>query len=82
MWFNRVAVRLSRSLACRAGANLEKSLSDTEDAMPTLFRLLVAIAFVVGLAYAGMFALAVLVEPNEREVTVRVPTRDLLADTP
>jgi hypothetical protein len=55
---------------------------DTEDAMPTLFRLLVAIAFVAGLAYAGMFALAVLVEPNERDVTVRVPTRDLLVDAP
>lgn len=50
--------------------------------MPTLFRLLVAIAFIAGLGYASMFALAVLVEPNEREVTVRVPTRDLLADTP
>lgn len=47
--------------------------------MPTLFRLLVAIGFVVGLAYAGMFALSVLVEPEEREVTMRVPTRDLLA---
>ncbi|HWJ87128.1 MAG TPA: histidine kinase [Pelagibacterium sp.] len=50
--------------------------------MPTLFRLLVAIAFIAGLAYAGMFALTVLVEPEEREVTVRIPTRDLLADTP
>lgn len=50
--------------------------------MPTLFRLLVAIAFIVGLAYAGMFAVSVLVEPTEREVTVRVPTRDLLADMP
>lgn len=50
--------------------------------MPTLFRLLVAIAFIVGLAYAGMFALAVLVEPTERDVTVRVPTRDLLAEAP
>ncbi|WMT86605.1 histidine kinase [Pelagibacterium sp. 26DY04] len=48
--------------------------------MPTLFRLLVAIAFIVGLGYAAMFALAVLVEPTEREVTVRVPTRDLLPD--
>jgi len=50
--------------------------------MPTLFRLLVAIAFIVGLAYAGMFALSVLVDPAEREVTVRVPTRDLLAGAP
>lgn len=50
--------------------------------MPTLFRLLVAIAFLAGLGYAGMFALAVLVEPQEREVSVRVPVRDLLADAP
>lgn len=48
--------------------------------MPTLFRLLVTIAFIVGLGYAGMFALSVLVEPTEREVTVRVPVRDLLQD--
>lgn len=48
--------------------------------MPTLFRLLVAIGFLAGLAYAGMFALAVLVEPVEKDVTVRVPTRELLSD--
>lgn len=49
--------------------------------MPTLFRLLVAIAFLVGLAYAGMFALSVLVQPQEREVTVRIPARDLFLDS-
>lgn len=48
--------------------------------MPTLIRLLVAIAFLAGLAFAGMFALSALVEPTEREVTVRIPTRDLLPD--
>lgn len=47
--------------------------------MPTLFRLLVAIGFIIGLGYAGMFALTVLVEPEQRDVTVRVPTRDILA---
>lgn len=46
--------------------------------MPTLFRLLVAIAFIVGLAYAAMFALTIFVEPDEREVTVRIPTREIL----
>lgn len=50
--------------------------------MPTLFRLVVAIGFVVGLAYVGMFALTVFVEPREREVTVRIMARDLLADAP
>lgn len=48
--------------------------------MPTLFRLLVAIAFIAGLGYAGMFALSVLVQPQEREVSVRVPTRDFMPD--
>lgn len=49
--------------------------------MPTLFRLVVVVMFFVGLAYAGMFALAVLVEPREKDVVVRVPTADLLAES-
>jgi len=34
-----------------------------------------------GLAYAGMFALTVFVEPNQREMTVRVP-RDRINPRP
>ncbi|WP_404401729.1 histidine kinase [Pelagibacterium halotolerans] len=49
--------------------------------MPTLFRLLILTAFIVGLAYAGMFALMVFVEPREKEVVVRVPTSALLAES-
>ncbi|WP_196260637.1 histidine kinase [Pelagibacterium limicola] len=49
--------------------------------MPTLFRLLTVIAIIIGLVYAGMFSLAVLVEPREREVTVRVPARVLLSES-
>lgn len=47
--------------------------------MPTLTRLLFFIGLIVGLVYAGMYALAVFVEPHEKVVTVRVPTRDILA---
>lgn len=47
--------------------------------MPTLFRLLVAIAFIAGLGYAAMFALTIFVEPEEKDVTVRIPTRDILS---
>ncbi|WP_127144131.1 histidine kinase [Pelagibacterium montanilacus] len=47
--------------------------------MPTLFRLIVALAFLAGLVYAGMFALSALVEPREREVTVRVPTQQIFS---
>jgi hypothetical protein len=41
--------------------------------MPTLFRFLTIIAILVGLFYAGMFALVWYVKPNEGEITVRIP---------
>jgi hypothetical protein len=41
--------------------------------MPSLFRFLVICAVLAGLVYAAMFALANFVEPNQREITVRVP---------
>lgn len=46
--------------------------------MPTLIRLIVGLLFLVGLFYAGMFALTVFVDPGEKEITVRIPARDLL----
>lgn len=45
--------------------------------MPSLIRLVITLLFLGALAYAGMFALSVLVEPREKEVSVRVPARDL-----
>jgi hypothetical protein len=41
--------------------------------MPSLFRFLAAVAIVVGAIYAGMLALAVLVQPQPREISVTVP---------
>lgn len=41
--------------------------------MPSLFRLLTIIAVIAGLAYAGMLALASLVDLKPREITVTVP---------
>ena len=49
--------------------------------MPTLFRLLIILLFLAGLGYAGMFALVTFVEPEPKEVSLRVPTRDLLGET-
>ncbi|KRA98126.1 hypothetical protein ASD83_13820 [Devosia sp. Root685] len=49
--------------------------------MPTLFRLLITILFLAGLVYAGMFALVSFVEPNPKDVTQRIPTRELLGET-
>ena len=48
--------------------------------MPTLFRLLITILFLAGLVYAGMFTLVSFVEPNPKEVTLRIPTRELLGE--
>lgn len=41
--------------------------------MPTLIRFLTVIAILVGLAYGAMFALVMYVEPNQGEMTVRIP---------
>lgn len=46
--------------------------------MPTLIRLIVALVFLGGLAFAGMFALSVMVVPGEKEIRVRIPARDLM----
>ena len=42
--------------------------------MPSLIRFIVICGILGGLAYAGMFALATFVEPEEREIRVKVPS--------
>jgi len=42
--------------------------------MPSLIRLLVVLGLIVGIVYGAMVALVVMVEPNPREMTVRVPS--------
>jgi hypothetical protein len=41
--------------------------------MPSLIRLLVVLGLIAGIIYGSMVALVVLVEPNQREMTVRIP---------
>ncbi|MFG1479968.1 hypothetical protein V5F53_15110 [Xanthobacter sp. V4C-4] len=41
--------------------------------MPTLIRLIVVLGILVGLGYAGLWALANMVEPKPREITFTVP---------
>ncbi len=41
--------------------------------MPSLIRFLVIVAIIAGLGLAGMWALANLVEPQPREMTVTIP---------
>jgi len=45
--------------------------------MPTLIRFVIVLLFLAGLAYTAMFALTVFVEPREKDVSIRVPARDL-----
>ncbi|MGK6313211.1 hypothetical protein QTA58_11520 [Neorhizobium sp. CSC1952] len=45
--------------------------------MPTLFRFLFVLAVIAGIVYGSMVALVVLVEPRERDVTVRIPSERL-----
>ena len=47
--------------------------------MPTLIRLFVILLVLVGLAYGAMFGLVAMVDPGEKDVTVRIPARDLVA---
>jgi hypothetical protein len=41
--------------------------------MPSLIRLLVVLGIMAAIVYGGMIALVVSVEPNPREMTVRIP---------
>lgn len=47
--------------------------------MPTLIRMIIALLFLGGLGLAAMVALTVFVDPGEKEITVRIPARDLVA---
>ena len=46
--------------------------------MPTLIRFFLFLAFIGVLVFGGMIALVTLVEPADKEVSVRVQTKDLL----
>lgn len=45
--------------------------------MPTLIRFVVVLLILAGLAFGTMLALAIFVHPGDKDVSVRVPTRDL-----
>lgn len=47
--------------------------------MPTLIRLFVVLLVLGGLALGGMFGLTVFVKPREKDVTIRIPARELVA---
>jgi len=46
--------------------------------MPTLIRLIIVLLVLVGIAFGGMLALVATVEPRDKQVTIRIPARDLV----
>jgi hypothetical protein len=45
--------------------------------MPSLIRLLVVLGIIAGVIYGGMLALVIIVQPQQREMSVRVPNERL-----
>ena len=45
--------------------------------MPSLIRFLFVVVILAVLGFAGMVSLTLFVEPNPREMSVRVPLKDL-----
>lgn len=43
--------------------------------MPSLFKFLFIVLLLGGIGVAGVFALAHLVEPNERDMTISIPAK-------
>ena len=46
--------------------------------MPSLFRFLTVVAVIAGVIYGGLYALAYLVNPKPREITVTIPPEKFL----
>jgi hypothetical protein len=46
--------------------------------MPTLIRLFIFLLLLAGLGFGGMVALTLFVKPAEKEITIRIPARDLV----
>ena len=46
--------------------------------MPTLIRLIVVLLVLAGIAFGAMFALVATVTPRDKQVTLRIPARELV----
>ena len=46
--------------------------------MPSLFRFLLVVGLLCGLAYGAVFALARFTDPKPREITVTIPQTELM----
>ena len=46
--------------------------------MPTLIRLFLFLVILAGIGFTGMLALTVLVDPGEKDITIKIPVRELV----
>ena len=49
--------------------------------MPTLIRLFVAVIVLGIFGFAGMVALTIFVDPGEKDITIKIPPRDLVGSS-
>ena len=45
--------------------------------MPTLVRLFVFLLIIAAIGFAGMLALTLMVDPGEKDITIKIPAREL-----
>ena len=45
--------------------------------MPTLVRLFVFLIIIAAIGFAGMLALTLMVDPGEKDITIKIPAREL-----
>lgn len=57
-----------------------RNTSEVRGKMPSLIRFLVTIGILVGIVYAGMWALVFYVHPTPREMHVRIPADKINPD--
>jgi hypothetical protein len=84
-WFSRRDWRQTKPFVLElAGLASHKGtgfgIAEQEDGrklMPTLFRFVVTMMILAGIAYGMMVALAMFVEPKKAEITVRIPPEKL-----
>ncbi len=46
--------------------------------MPTLIRLFLFLLVLAGLGFGGMIALTTMVDPGEKDITIKIPARELV----
>jgi hypothetical protein len=47
--------------------------------MPTLIRLFIFLLVIAGLVFGSMVALTLFVDPGQKQIVIKIPTRDLVA---